>query len=76
MENKYKRSGRENIRRLDIVTESKRNRIMLTGHVQWMIDNRSVKEVFNGNPGDRRRRGKPQKRRWVKDVEEDRYRLQ
>jgi hypothetical protein len=51
----------------DIIAEIKSKRLEWLGHVARMEENRMVKRVFEGNPGGRRKTGRPRKR-WLGDI--------
>jgi hypothetical protein len=53
----------------DIISEIKSKRLEWLGHVARMEEKRMVKRVFEGNPGGRRKTGRPRKR-WLDDTEE------
>jgi hypothetical protein len=57
-------------RSADIVTSIKARRLEWAGHVVRMDDERMVKSVFLGNPGGRRKPGRP-RLRWLDCVEDD-----
>jgi hypothetical protein len=54
----------------DITADNKSKILEWLGHVARMDENRMVKRVFEGNPGGRRKTGRPRKR-WLDDIEED-----
>jgi len=54
----------------DIVTFVTSRRIVWLGHVVWMDDRRTGKEILEWKPRGKRIRGRTRKR-WIVDIEED-----
>jgi hypothetical protein len=54
----------------DLATAVKTLRLRWLGHVCRMEEQRDPKKVLEGNPGGRRKRGKP-RTRWIDNVEDD-----
>jgi hypothetical protein len=59
----------DHYRSADIVTSIKVRRLKWAGHVVRMDDERMMKRVFLGNPGGRRKPGRP-RLRWLDCVED------
>ena len=59
----------ESIENSDIVRFIKRRRMAWLGHVMWMDDRRTPKEILEWKPIGARIRGRPRKR-WIADIEE------
>ena len=61
-------------KRPNIATQIKAKRIEWAGHMIRMDDGRTVKKIFEGNPGGRKYRGRP-RLRWLDCLEEDLRRM-
>jgi hypothetical protein len=55
---------------LDLVTTIRKSRLKWFGHVHRMSSQRGPKMALGGNPGGRRKKGRPGKR-WLDDVQDD-----
>jgi hypothetical protein len=56
----------------NIVTTIKVRRLEWAGHLERMSDDKTVKKVFLGKPGGRRKAGRP-KLRWLDCIENSLY---
>src|SRR5215813_7158101 len=54
----------------DIIVIIKRNRLRWLGHLLRMDEDKTTQRIFRGNPGGKRKRGRPRKR-WMDEVTED-----
>jgi hypothetical protein len=52
-----------------LIAEIKSKKLECLGHVVRVEENRTVKRVFEGHSGGRRKTGRPRKR-WLDDIEE------
>jgi hypothetical protein len=55
---------------LDLVTTMRKSKLKWLGHVHRMSSQKRPEMVLEGNPGGRRRKGRPRKR-WLDDVQDD-----
>jgi hypothetical protein len=55
---------------LDLVITVRKSRLKWLGHVRRMSSQRGPEMALEGNPGGRRRKGRPRKR-WLDDVQDD-----
>jgi len=54
----------------DIIVIIKRGRLRWLGHLLRMDEDKTVQKIFRGNPGGKRKRGRP-KKRWIDEVSDD-----